>query len=85
MSLDAVVAEGLAVDVRQRAAVPARLTPAEVQVLRRLARGCTTREIADELVVAVPTVDRHITHIYDKIGQRGRAAAAAFALKHGLM
>src|SRR5437899_5872751 len=33
------------------------------------------------LVIAVSTVDRHITHIYDKIGGRGRAAARAFALK----
>src|SRR5688500_9313662 len=29
------------------------------------------------------TVDRHITHSYQKIGRRGRADAAAFALEHG--
>jgi DNA-binding NarL/FixJ family response regulator len=32
----------------------------------------------------VSTVDRHITHIYQKIGRRGRVAAAAFAVEHGL-
>ena len=56
-----------------------------MKVLRRLASGCTSRQIADELVIAVTTVDRHITHIYQKIGRRGRAAATAFALEHGLL
>jgi DNA-binding NarL/FixJ family response regulator len=62
----------------------APLSPREVEVLRLLAVGRTTREIADALVIAVPTVDRHITHIYAKIGSRGRAAAAAYAIRHGL-
>ena len=55
-----------------------------MDVLRLMAAGCSTKQIASELVVAVPTVERHITHIYEKIGARGRAAAAAFALRHGL-
>jgi DNA-binding CsgD family transcriptional regulator/tetratricopeptide (TPR) repeat protein len=63
---------------------PAGLTPREVEVLRLVAAGRTTREIADELVVSVPTVERHITHIYGKIGVRGRAEATAYALKQGL-
>ena len=63
----------------------ADLTAAEVQILRLLAGGRTTREIAAELVVAVSTVDRHITHIYEKLGVRNRAAATAFALTNGLV
>ena len=85
MSLDAAVAEALAVEVGPPAHYPAGLTAAEVKVLRRLASGCTSRQIADDLVIAVTTVDRHITHIYRKIGQRGRAAATAFALEHALL
>ena len=54
-------------------------------MLRLLAGGRTTKEIAAALVVSVSTVDRHITHIYAKAGVRGRAAATAFALKHGLV
>ena len=92
MSLDQAVAEALAVEVAPPARLPEsraggpfdELTPAEVQVLRLLAGGRTTKEIAAELVVAVSTVDRHITHIYGKLGVRNRAEATAFALKHGL-
>jgi non-specific serine/threonine protein kinase len=62
----------------------AGLTPAEVEVLRRLAGGRTTKEIAAELVVAVSTVERHITHLYGKLGVRNRAEATAVALRHGL-
>jgi DNA-binding NarL/FixJ family response regulator len=54
-------------------------------VLRLLAGGRTTKEIAAALVVSVSTVDRHLTHIYTKAGVRNRAGAAAFALKHGLV
>jgi predicted ATPase/DNA-binding CsgD family transcriptional regulator/transcriptional regulator with XRE-family HTH domain len=85
MSLDAAVAEALAVEFGPPAHYPAGLTAAELKVLRRLASGCTSRQIADDLVIAVTTVDRHITHIYQKIGRRGRAAATAFALEHGVL
>jgi predicted ATPase/DNA-binding CsgD family transcriptional regulator/transcriptional regulator with XRE-family HTH domain len=85
MSLEAAVAEALAVEVGPPAHYPAGLTVAEMKVLRRLASGCTSRQIADDLVIAVTTVDRHITHIYQKIGRRGRVAATAFALEHGLL
>jgi non-specific serine/threonine protein kinase len=84
MSLDAIIAEALAIEVAPRGPYPAQLTAAEVEVLRRLASGCSTRQIAAELVIAISTVDRHITHIYEKIGRRGRAFATAFALEHGL-
>jgi DNA-binding CsgD family transcriptional regulator/tetratricopeptide (TPR) repeat protein len=99
MSSDEAIAEALAVEIAPAAPpttrpwasdappqrYPAGLTDAEVQVLRRLAAGLKTREIGAELVIAVSTVDRHITHIYDKIGGRGRAAATTFALKHALL
>jgi DNA-binding NarL/FixJ family response regulator len=64
---------------------PAGLTASELRVLRLLASGRTTQQIADDLVVAISTVERHITHIYGKIGVRGRAAATAFALREGLL
>ena len=96
MSLEAAIAEGLAVEIAPVIAAPtpagqakamvfSNLTPTELQVLRQLVGGNTTKEIAAELVVAVSTVDRHITHIYAKLGARNRAEAAAIALKTGLV
>ena len=54
-------------------------------MLRQLVRGSTTKEIAAELVVAISTVDRHITHIYTKLGARNRAEATAMALRTGFV
>jgi non-specific serine/threonine protein kinase len=97
MSPDEVAAEALALDVapppqshnghpepRSSVAHPDGLTAREVEVLRLIASGRTTQEIADELVISVNTVERHITHVYQKIGARGRAEATAYALQHAL-
>jgi len=60
------------------------LTPRETEVLRLIAKGESNRDIAGELVLSVRTVERHITHIYGKIGARGKADATAYALRHEL-
>jgi ATP/maltotriose-dependent transcriptional regulator MalT len=67
------------------AASPAGLSARELEVLRLLAEGSSNQEIADRLVLSVSTVERHLTHIYTKIGARGRAEAATFASRHGLL
>src|SRR5207249_2770235 len=54
---------------------PGGLTRREVDVLQLAARGLTTREIADRLVISPKTADHHIQHIYGKIGVSTRAAA----------
>ena len=69
---------------RARPTYPAGLTPREVEVLRLIATGKSTKEIAATLVISSPTVERHITHIYEKIGARSRAEATAYALRHDL-
>jgi DNA-binding NarL/FixJ family response regulator len=66
-------------------AYPDTLTQREVEVLRLLASGRTNKEIADELVLSVRTVERHIGNIYGKIGARGRADATAYVLTRGLI
>jgi pimeloyl-ACP methyl ester carboxylesterase/DNA-binding CsgD family transcriptional regulator len=66
-----------------RAGMPvAPLTPRETEILRLVARGRTSREIAQELSLSVRTVGRHITNIYNKIGARTRADAASYAIRH---
>jgi DNA-binding NarL/FixJ family response regulator len=64
---------------------PARLSPREVEVLRLVAAGRTSKAVADDLVLSVRTVERHISHIYEKIGARCRADATLFALRHGIV
>jgi DNA-binding NarL/FixJ family response regulator len=61
------------------------LTRRELEVLRHLAAGETNKAIAAELVLSVRTVDRHVSNIYAKLGVSSRAAATAYAHKHGLL
>ncbi len=63
---------------------PAGLTAREVEVLRLVARGLTSGEIALELKISEKTVGHHLTHIFNKTSSENRAAAAAFAIRHGL-
>ena len=65
-------------------APPDGLTDREVEVLQLVAGGRKNSEIAEELVLSVRTVERHVGNIYKKIGARGRADAAAYTLTHGL-
>jgi DNA-binding NarL/FixJ family response regulator len=61
---------------------PGGLTRREVDVLQLAARGLTTRQIADRLVISPKTADHHIQHIYGKIDVSTRAAAALWAMQH---
>jgi HD-GYP domain-containing protein (c-di-GMP phosphodiesterase class II) len=63
---------------------PAGLTEREAEVIALLARGLQTKQIAAALGISVKTADRHIEHAYRKIGVSTRAAAALFAMEHGL-
>jgi DNA-binding NarL/FixJ family response regulator len=62
-----------------------RLSTREVEVLCLVARGCSNVEIANRLVVSRRTAEHHVQHIYTKIGVSSRAAAALFAVEHGLL
>ena len=64
---------------------PAGLTDREVEVLRRLARGRSNKEIARELHVSDGTVHTHVINVYGKIEVNTRAGAALFALEHDLI
>ena len=68
-----------------RPPLPAGLTAREIEVLRLLALGLSTRKIADRLVITPKTADHHIQHIYTKIGVSTRGAAALFAIEHGVL
>ena len=63
---------------------PAGLTAREIEVLRLVARGLTNAEIAEELGLSGKTIAHHLTHIFNKTTSDNRAAAVAFAIRHGL-
>jgi LuxR family transcriptional regulator, maltose regulon positive regulatory protein len=70
------------------AVVPSLVEPLsdrELEVLRLLAAGKRNQQIAEELVVAVNTVKKHITHILDKLGAVNRTEATARARELGLL
>lgn len=62
----------------------AGLSARETQVLSLIAAGKSNREIADTLVISRSTVATHIHHILEKVGVSNRAAATAWAIRHGL-
>jgi DNA-binding CsgD family transcriptional regulator len=64
---------------------PAGLTAREVDVLHLVARGLSNAQIARELVLSEKTVAAHLTHIFNKTDSQNRAAAAAFAIRNGLV
>ncbi|MFT3695895.1 MAG: AAA family ATPase [Kofleriaceae bacterium] len=63
---------------------PDGLTPREMEVLGKLAVGGSAKTIASDLGLSVATVNRHVANVYAKIGVSSRAAATAYALKHGI-
>jgi DNA-binding CsgD family transcriptional regulator/tetratricopeptide (TPR) repeat protein len=65
-------------------AYPAGLSAREVEVLRLVAGGLSNRDIAEALFLSKRTVQVHVAHILAKTDSDNRAAAAAFALRHGL-
>ena len=63
----------------------AALTTREVEILRRLAAGQSTTDIAADLGIAVVTTRTHIQNVLNKLGMPSRLAAAAFAVRHGVV
>ena len=57
--------------------VAAALSPREEEVLRLLAKGHRSKEIAEELGLALGTVNTYVRHIYEKLHVRSRAEAVA--------
>ncbi|HET8853593.1 MAG TPA: tetratricopeptide repeat protein, partial [Ktedonobacteraceae bacterium] len=64
---------------------PNDLTPREVEVLRLLAQGLTSAQIAEQLVIGLVTVNSHVRSIYSKLGVSSRSAATRFAIEHHLL
>jgi len=61
------------------------LTPREDEVVKLVAEGHTTREIADLLSIAVKTVERHRANVLDKLGLSDRTQLVRYAIRAGLI
>ncbi len=61
------------------------LTPRELQVVKLIAEGYTSEEIATELVIRRKTVDHHRANILDKLGLRNVAELTRYAIRRGLL
>lgn len=61
------------------------LTPRELQVVKLIAEGYTSDEIADALVISRKTVDHHRARILDKLGMRNGAELTRYAIRRGLV
>ena len=83
-AVDAVLAAAGHRPARRREALRG-LTAREVEVLILLARGMSNKQIAERPVITPKTVGNHVEHIYAKIDASSRAAAAMFAVQHGLL
>lgn len=61
------------------------LTSREMQVLRGVAKGHTTKRLARDLGLAAPSIETHLRNIFKKLGASNRGEAVSTALKLGLI
>lgn len=61
------------------------LSAREKEVLRLVALGFTSQQIAEDLCIGTSTVETHRAHIMSKLGLRGRAQLVRYALANGLL
>ncbi|SCF18702.1 DNA-binding response regulator, NarL/FixJ family, contains REC and HTH domains [Micromonospora viridifaciens] len=61
------------------------LTDREIELIKRLARGRTNQEIAQELFISLSTVKAHVANIQDKLQLRNRTEVAAWAWENRLV
>jgi NarL family two-component system response regulator LiaR len=63
--------------------VPDHLSQRELEILRLVASGRSNQQIADELVISLNTVRRHVSNVFDKTGVANRTEASVYAREHG--
>ncbi|MEN8172570.1 MAG: response regulator transcription factor [Chloroflexota bacterium] len=65
--------------------IKGRLTDREIELLHFVVKGCSNREIAEQLFISKNTVKYHMKNILQKLNLQNRAEAAAFAVRNGLV
>ena len=61
------------------------LTPRELEIVKLVAEGYASDEIAATLVISKKTVEHHRSHILEKLGMRDRVELTRYAIRRGLV
>jgi len=61
------------------------LSPRELEVVKLIAEGHTSDEIAEQLFISKKTVERHRSNVLDKLGMRNRVELTRYAIRRGLV
>jgi DNA-binding NarL/FixJ family response regulator len=61
------------------------LSPRELEVVKLIAEGLTSEEIAAQLFISKKTVDRHRANVLEKLGMRNRVELTRYAIRRGLV
>ena len=61
------------------------LSARELEVVKLIAEGNTSREIAERLVISEKTVERHRANVFQKLGLRNRVDLTRYAIRRGLI
>jgi DNA-binding NarL/FixJ family response regulator len=61
------------------------LTPRESEIVKLIAEGNSSREIAELLVISDKTVERHRANVLEKLGMRDRVDLTRYAIRRGLV
>lgn len=74
-----------AVDAAPARKGPLQLTDKELHILRAVAKGFRSKEIAGDIGISERTVKAHLTNIYNKLGVDSRSQAVALAIEKGII
>jgi DNA-binding CsgD family transcriptional regulator len=64
---------------------PVKLTKREIEVLRLVIEGKSSKEVAEQLYVSKRTVDFHLANVYSKLSVSNRLQAFREATRRGLL
>ncbi len=84
-AMSGLVAEQLDRAARGEPASASVLTPRETEVVKLVAEGQTTKEIAEVLKISEKTVERHRANVFEKLEITDRVALTRYAIRLGLI
>ena len=79
------VSERAAAQLAERTMKGASLSPREIEVLKLIADGKSSKEIASLLFISEGTVKTHVISIHEKLGVTGRTESVVTAIKRGIL